>query len=46
MIFFAVFFAVFSVFVTVWWHRFGGKATAWRPTMVKPTAENLQEAWK
>ncbi|KAL8584268.1 hypothetical protein ACOMHN_034953 [Nucella lapillus] len=25
---------------------FGGKAVAWRPTMVRPTAENLQDAWK
>ncbi|KAK7113358.1 von Willebrand factor A domain-containing protein 3A-like [Littorina saxatilis] len=25
---------------------FGGKAKAWKPTMVRPTTENLQEAWK
>ncbi|XP_076458970.1 von Willebrand factor A domain-containing protein 3A-like isoform X2 [Babylonia areolata] len=25
---------------------FGGKAVAWKPTMVRPTPENLQEAWK
>lgn len=25
---------------------FGGKAKAWKPTMVRPTAENLQDAWK
>nr|KAG5713595.1 hypothetical protein BaRGS_024643 [Batillaria attramentaria] len=25
---------------------FGGRATSWKPTMVRPTPDNLQEAWK
>ncbi|PVD38341.1 hypothetical protein C0Q70_00953 [Pomacea canaliculata] len=25
---------------------FGGKAKSWKPTMVRPTPENLQDAWK
>lgn len=27
-------------------YRFGSEAVAFKPTMVKPTPANLQEAWR
>ena len=27
-------------------NRFGSKAVSWKPTMMKPTEQNLQAAWR